>query len=612
MYLNRDSLIFVYFQETSIMYEFKANWNRIARVRTDTPFLSRHSYKPSKLPLAGLVILILLTLLYSIPLIAQQYNRSFDFRFQMFHDGIESENGLYHELLGPKHFVRGIGGRNLYVSCILSDSLSVYDVKKGGGLFNLRLYHNGEILDGIIQRLDGPYLLSISPNGRYLSVVARESDTLSIYQIDANGSLSHPRTYSHGDFVSDGNSGTIRLELLGLRDSRFHISGEKLFAITTISNSTIAFDVSRNGLINPNIYRNFILPDSDREYIISGSRGIFHPNGKFLYILAKNAIFILSVSPDLQLSLLNIYRNGESLNGINQRINNLHDGVVSVVYNLLYLVDFYNNSLLVYRINDDGMFSEVTVIFYSGQTYNQGVITLSLSFDNRFLYVVNYPLDWIRIYELNEGMPSQYIHYSDGDPYLTDRHFIYFPTTIAFSPDESHLYVSSNQQLSTYRTTPSETYDFFSETLTCENRLEVIDGEHFDILNLIESTNNTIKYYSQSQRDRETDLNLYRQQLAIEINATDSLEENITLDLNNRNERFEVINDEFEQSKKILFAREAELSETQTTYEQELVDYKLTQNKIENDSSSRSSHPIFTLFSILQFSCSPVIFLVLH
>ncbi len=594
------------------MYEIKINWNNASRDKTDDFFLNQNSFISSKLLLVSFLILMNLTLIHSSSLVAQQYNRSLDFRFQVLHHNTESENGIYHELLSPIYFELGIGGRHLYSACYIYDSVSVYDVKKGGMLFNLRTYHNGEVLDGVVQKLDGPKPIVISPNGRYLSVIARETNTLSIYQIDADGLLSHPQTYSHGDFVSDGNGGTIRLELLGLRDSRFHISGEKLFAFTITSNVIIAFDVSSNGLINPNIYRNFVLPDGSGEHIISGRRGFFHPNGKNLYVVERNRIFVLSVSPDLQLSLLKVYSNGESLNGVSQSINLPADGVVNVLYNLLYLADYFNNSLLIYKINSDGLFSEVTVIFFPEYTSNSSVTTLFLSFDNRYLYVVNYGHHWVRIYELNEGIPGQYVQYSDGDPYLTGHYFLLFPISIAFSPDDSITYISSFQELSVYRTTPPEDYDFFSEELTCKNRLERVNGEHFDVLTLIESTNNTINLYGQRQRDRETDLNQYRQQLAIEINTTDSLETNITRDLDDRHDRFEEIIEAFGQAKKVLFAHESELADAQKTQELELIDFKITQNKIENDARSRSNHIIPTLLSILQFSCAPVIFIILH
>ena len=256
---------------------------------------------------------------------------------RIYRDG--THNGVTHALYGARGLAQSINGEHLYVAAFDGDTLSVYDVAADGSLSNPRVHRNNA--NSAIQPLDGAWNLTLSPDGKHLYVTAFNGSTLSVYDVASDGSLSGRRTYRDGRY----NGAVQRLTFA--RSVILSPNGKHLYLTTTLSSTLSVYDVGSDGsLSNPRVYRHGT-DDGVYHYLLLAGSVVLNPNGKFLYVTAYRALSVYEVGDDGSLSNPRIFRDGTH-NGVTHALNRAWDVILSPDGRYAYVTANDGGTLSVY------------------------------------------------------------------------------------------------------------------------------------------------------------------------------------------------------------------------------------------------------------------------
>ena len=291
----------------------------------------------------------------------------------------------------------------LYVPSFSSDSLSVYSVGDDGVLSNPRRYDH----DGVIYYLYAPWDIVFSPNRKHLYLTSFYGNRLVAYCVNESGVPSNPRSYQHGEIQ---NGIIIPHELNGARNIALHSNGQHLYVTAFNGNALSVYDVDEDGaLSNPRVYRhgeaqNDIIQELRGAESIALSSGDLH-----LYVTAfnGNALSVYDVDEDGALSNPRVYRHGETQNGtlIPHELNGARDIALSSGNQYLYVTAFNGNALSVYDVGEDGALSIVRV-YRDGETQNgtshelSGAQDIALSPNDLHLYVTAFEGNALSVYDV--------------------------------------------------------------------------------------------------------------------------------------------------------------------------------------------------------------------
>ena len=202
-------------------------------------------------------------------------------------------------------------GKQLYVSSLLNDSITVYtrDVAAQGSLSLLQTISN---YPGLIQ----PMVLKTSPDGNFIYVaaqpgakagaVAGTEDTLAVFSKNSDGTLSSKTVYTNKSDNIDG--------LQGPADIALSPDGKHLYVTGNKANALVVFsrDVNSGLLTFLEVHKNGI---NNVDGLAEAQQIAVSPDGNFVYVTgsASNALAVFSYLPSTGgLNFVRTYKDGDN------------------------------------------------------------------------------------------------------------------------------------------------------------------------------------------------------------------------------------------------------------------------------------------------------------
>lgn len=292
-------------------------------------------------------------------------------------------------------------GNYVYMTDYLDSLLTVYKVTPTGNLERVTTYQNGV---GGVAGMDGPFSLTVSPDGLNVYVAAFDQNAVVVFGRDTQTGLLTYRHYVQEGFgyncVFMGPCANTIDGLQGAYDVEVSADGKNVYVTGRTDGAVVVFSRSASGALT-DLFVGAQIVEIVKDPILAGARGLaLSPDDQHLYVTSSTAdalVVFARNSADGKLTFRQSLQDG----GLNQGLNEASKVLVSADGRHVYVAAFANDSLAVFQRNSfSGQLIPVEVYFdgvggFDGLNYPGG---MAMSADGRYLYVPSYLDDVLNVF----------------------------------------------------------------------------------------------------------------------------------------------------------------------------------------------------------------------
>lgn len=203
------------------------------------------------------------------------------------HNGTDADTNLLDSLDGANSVTIDPSGNFVYVTAETSDAITVFEVQGDGSLLLVQTIADGD--GGSVDGLNGVKNIAFDPQGEYAYVTGGVDNSISIFSVAANGSLSHINTLTNGSVDGGGNSIG---GLSGAIDVVISSNGNYAYVSSTDSDSINIFSIAADGslLLLERIQEGSADGNNTIVSGINGIKGITtSASGSYLFAASENS-----------------------------------------------------------------------------------------------------------------------------------------------------------------------------------------------------------------------------------------------------------------------------------------------------------------------------------
>ncbi len=223
-------------------------------------------------------------------------------------------------------------------------SISVYNVLINGSLAFLRAYNNQQTVNGSELDLSGIVNGRLSHDDKFLFITSYTNNAILVFMVSDNGNLELQQIYHDGEYLNE-----VAQRLRGANALEFSLDGRSLYITASDSAAWTVYAVEGSVLSHPVIhYDSGVEPlKGVTDVIYSADESVLYFTAR-----TSNCFLVYDRKYSGLTQLRNTYCNGEILNSTEQALSGVSDISLSADERTLRVLADGNNTLSIYRLEN--------------------------------------------------------------------------------------------------------------------------------------------------------------------------------------------------------------------------------------------------------------------